>query len=170
MNEVVIVNEQDEVIGTMPKDEAHKTGVPHRIAVVYVEDGAGRFLIQIRMSGALDHSSAGHVDPGESYEDAAARELAEELGITGVELRRIGHGTSNSVGLHDGVIRTHVFDAFVCMAEPGELQADEVKGVYWADPHEVLQDMQSGASGADYAGGFRASLPLYVAYLEEKTA
>ena len=162
MDDVVVVNERDEVVGTMPKDEAHKTGAPHRIAVVYVENDAGQFLVQIRMSGALDHSAAGHVDPGESYEEAAKRELQEELGIANVALRWIGHGDTSGESSHDGGIRSHVFDVFVCAAEPGVLQEDEVRGVYWADPHDVLNDMKSGESGAVYAGGFRVSLPIYI--------
>ena len=165
--DVVVVNESDEMIGTIPLSEAHRTGVPHRIAVTYVEDGKGQFLVQIRMSGALDHSSAGHVDPGESYEEAACRELAEELGITGVTMRRIGHGVSRNEASHDGGIRTHVFDIFVCKAEPGRLQQDEVKGVYWADPEEVFTDMRTHRSGTRYTGGFIASLPIYAQWRSE---
>jgi 8-oxo-dGTP pyrophosphatase MutT (NUDIX family) len=30
---------------------------------------------------------------GESWEDSARRELAEELGVTGVDLEHVGHGT-----------------------------------------------------------------------------
>ena len=41
MSDVVVVNEKDEVIGTMPKKEAHKNGTLHRIAVVYVENTKG---------------------------------------------------------------------------------------------------------------------------------
>jgi isopentenyl-diphosphate Delta-isomerase len=162
MQKVIVVNENDEEIGTMPMSEAHKNGTPHRIAVTYVENTAGQFLVQIRMSGALDHSSAGHVDPGESYIDAAKRELGEELGITGVELTKIGHGVCRNEKSDDGGIGTHVFDVFICVAEPRQLQEDEVKGVHWADPRQVLNDMESGKSGARYAGAFRVSLPIYL--------
>jgi isopentenyl-diphosphate Delta-isomerase len=162
MEEVIVVNEKDEQIGIMSKEEAHKDGTAHRIAVTYVENGKGQFLVQIRMSGALDHSSAGHVHPGESYMDAAKRELAEELGIVGVELRKVGHGVCKKEVSHDGGVRTHVFDIFACVAEPGQLQQDEVKGVYWADPQEVLKDMQNSTTEVSYAGGFKVSLPIYL--------
>jgi isopentenyldiphosphate isomerase len=159
---VIVVNENDEEIGSMPMSEAHRNGTPHRIAITYVENTAGQFLVQIRMNGVLDHSSAGHVDPGESYIDAAKRELEEELGITDVELRKIGHGVCRDERSEDGGIGTHVFDVFTCVAEPRQLQEDEVKGVHWADAREVLNDMGSGRSGATYAGAFRVSLPIYV--------
>ena len=101
MSDVVLVNEKDEVIGTLSRAEAHKRGAPHRIAVVYVENSRGEVLVQVRMNGRLDHSSAGHVDPGEEYVDTAKRELREELGIDSVELRRVGHGVSEENDLHD---------------------------------------------------------------------
>jgi hypothetical protein len=47
-----------------------------------------------------------------------------------------------------------------------QLQEDEVKGVHWANAREVLSDMESGKSGARYAGAFRVSLPIY---LESRT-
>ena len=56
MNEVIVVNENDEIIGTMPKGEAHKNGTLHRIAVIFVENSKGDILIQHRADGFLDHS------------------------------------------------------------------------------------------------------------------
>lgn len=161
--EVVVVNEDDEIIGTMPKDEAHKNGVPHRVAFTYVENSVGQILIQIRMSGRLDHSSAGHVKVGESYEEAAIRELEEELGIRGVSLEYVGKGSSIEKLGHDGGNRFHVFQLFRCVAEPGNLQEDEVRGVYWADPKKVLEEMRaSGLDAVKFGGGFLASLPIYL--------
>jgi isopentenyl-diphosphate Delta-isomerase len=163
MDEVVVVNESDEVIGTMPKSEANKNGTPHRIAVVYVENSDGEFLVQARTDGYLDHSATGHVDPGESYEEAAKRELAEELDISGTELVRIGHA-STAGEKYPGKISSHVFDIFVCRAKPGNLQVNEVKEVYWASPEDVITDMEKDADGTKYCGGFKASLPVYIAY------
>ena len=160
----MVVTEDDEEIGTMPREEAHRNGSAHRIAVTYVENSEGQILVQIRArGGAHDHSSAGHVEPGESYLDTAVRELAQELGISDVELRKIGHGISRERS-SDGSIKTHVFDVFVCTGEPGELQASEVSGTYWADAQELMRDMSDSKSNARYAGGFRASLPIYLGW------
>jgi isopentenyldiphosphate isomerase len=161
MADVVIVNDKDEVIGTMPKDEAHKNGTPHRIAVVYLENDKGEILVQVRMSGSLDHSSAGHVDPEESYLEAAKRELKEELGVVGVELEQVGSGRSNEVYSSDEGHRVHVFQVFKCTANPVKLQEDEVQNVYWADPKKVLKEMTEDKS-LKYCGGFRESLKIYL--------
>jgi len=161
MSQVVIVNDKDEVIGTMPKSQAHKDGTPHRIAVIYVENENGEILVQVRENGFLDHSAAGHVDPGETYEHAAYRELAEELGIKNVKLKRLGHGRS-SREKYPGKIVSHVFDVFKCVAEIVEIQTDEVKDTFWAKPEDILKEMQDEKTKDKYCGAFTISLPIYL--------
>lgn len=162
MNDVVVVNEKDEVIGTMSREQSHLDGTPHRIVVVYVENSFGQILVQVRMSGDFDHSSAGHVDPGESYLEAARRELKEELGIENVELVSIGKGISKETKKDKN--RTHVFEVFLCTAEPKSLQSDEVHKVFWSDPEDILKLMQDSPNDEKYCGGFRVSLSIYLKY------
>ena len=163
MDDVVVVNENDEVIGTMLRAVAHKDGTPHRIAVIYVTNPEGKILIQVRMTGRLDHSSAGHVDPGEDYLTTAQRELSEELGMNNVELKLIGHGVSEEIVTEMGEHRVHVMEIFSCTGEPGKLQEEEVQNVYWADPKEILAEMEQNPDDKKFSGGFRTSLPIYLA-------
>lgn len=159
---VIVVNEKDEVVGTISRAEAHKNGTPHRIAVVYVGNLKGEILVQVRMTGRLDHSSAGHVDPGEEYIDTAKRELKEELGMDNIEINSVGHGVSEeNVSGVDGH-RVHVMQIFSCVGEPGELQKEEVRHVYWANPKEVLKEMIGKPTDMKFSGGFRVSLPIYL--------
>ncbi len=88
-NEILeIVDENDNVIGTATRAEIHRKGLIHRAVHIFVFNSAGEIYVQRRSAtkdkfpGVLDSSAAGHVDPGESYERAAVRELQEELGIT----------------------------------------------------------------------------------------
>lgn len=87
------VDEDDNVIGAGPKREAHEKGIFHRIARVFLFGPDGRMLIHRRawhlnsMPGRWDQSAGGHVDEGESYLVAAARETAEEIGVTGIILK-----------------------------------------------------------------------------------
>ena len=48
MNEVILVNEADEQIGTMEKMEAHRQGVLHRAFSIFVFAKDGRMLLQKR--------------------------------------------------------------------------------------------------------------------------
>jgi len=88
-----IVDENDRVIGQAPRSECHgNPSLVHRVAHVLVFDRGGRLLLQKRsrnkdiQPGRWDTSVGGHLDPGESYLEAAYREAREELGLDGVAL------------------------------------------------------------------------------------
>jgi isopentenyl-diphosphate delta-isomerase type 1 len=88
-----IVDENDRVIGQAPRSECHgNPALVHRVAHVLVFNSRGELLLQKRSAakdiqpGKWDTSVGGHLDPGESYLEAACREMREELGIEGVKL------------------------------------------------------------------------------------
>lgn len=88
-----IVDENDRVVGLAPRSRCHgDPGLVHRVAHVLVFNGAGELLLQKRAKtkdvqpGRWDTSVGGHLDPGETYLEAAYREMREELGIEGVPL------------------------------------------------------------------------------------
>jgi len=88
-NEVFpIVNEQDEVIGKISRQEAHRSPhLMHRAVGVFILNSAGEILLQKRSATKDTFPNtwalpAGHVEYGENYLDTAVRELAEELQIT----------------------------------------------------------------------------------------
>ena len=68
----------------------HRNGLWHRSAQVFLSDRDGRLLLQRRAptkdlyAELWDYSVGEHVKPGEAYEAAARRGLAEELGVRGV--------------------------------------------------------------------------------------
>ncbi|MFJ6052248.1 NUDIX domain-containing protein [Streptomyces sp. NPDC092307] len=82
------VDEQDRVLGVVVgRRQAVREGWLHRVAVTVCRDERGRILVHrrseqlSRFPGHHEVVVGGAVDVGESYEQAAARELAEELGI-----------------------------------------------------------------------------------------
>ncbi|MEU1849872.1 NUDIX domain-containing protein [Streptomyces sp. NPDC019990] len=81
------VDEQDRVLGVVDRDEAVLRGWPHRVATTVCRDPRGRVLVHrraehvSRFPGHYDWLVGGGVEAGETYEEAAARELAEELGV-----------------------------------------------------------------------------------------
>ncbi|HVE16265.1 MAG TPA: 16S rRNA (adenine(1518)-N(6)/adenine(1519)-N(6))-dimethyltransferase RsmA [Chthoniobacterales bacterium] len=87
-----IVDEHDNVIGAAPRDEAHASNLRHRAIHVQIFNAAGEVFLQRRSiwkdrsPGKWDSSTAGHVDAGETYEQAARRELMEEIAVEVGEL------------------------------------------------------------------------------------
>lgn|SRR3989338_4803974 len=159
MGNVIWVDENDNILGEVSKEKAHAEGILHRVAVTYVVNDKNEILVQERMDMAkLDHSSAGHVDVGESYLQAAERELYEELGIISTELQEVGSVPAIDGGANFSA--KHFMKVFVIKAIPGELQADEVKSVFWAKPEDVLLDMQVNPN--KYTNGFKATLKIFL--------
>ena len=82
-----VVDEHDQVIGSAPRRKVHAEKLRHRSVHAVVINGQGEVLLQKRSMkkdshpGCWDISMGGHVDAGETYEVAAARELVEELGV-----------------------------------------------------------------------------------------
>ena len=88
MQEVILVNEADEAIGSMEKMEAHEKALLHRAFSVFLFNKKGEMLLQKR-AAAKYHSPSlwtnaccSHPMPGEETKDAALRRLEEELGFT----------------------------------------------------------------------------------------
>ncbi|HEX3989392.1 MAG TPA: NUDIX domain-containing protein, partial [Verrucomicrobiae bacterium] len=82
-----IVNDQDEVIGRLPRSKVHRDGLKHRATHILVFNSRGDVFLQKRSwkkdnsPGVWDSSASGHVDSGEEYDACAVRELREELGL-----------------------------------------------------------------------------------------
>lgn len=110
------VDEQDEVLGVVDRAEAIRQGWLHRIATIVCHDEDGRFLVHrrpddsSRFPGQYNWMLGGAADVGESYEEAAARELAEELGVHAAPrfvLKFLCSGAISPywLGLHEVVIK-----------------------------------------------------------------
>ncbi|MBI5732996.1 NUDIX domain-containing protein [Candidatus Jorgensenbacteria bacterium] len=163
MDTVIWVDENDVVIGEIPRSKAHEEGLLHRIAVVYVVNERGEILVQERMSGRFDHSSAGHVDPGETYESAAKRELTEELDIKNVALKELlSASISYDTESHTGNKVRHMYRFFEYRGEPQAVNYKEMRRVFWQNPMDVWRDMQNDMDNKKYTGGFKSSLKNYL--------
>lgn len=86
-NEVILVNQKDEWLGTMEKLKAHKEGSLHRALSVFIFNNKNQLLLQQRAAGKYhsgglwSNSCCSHPAPGESSMAAAHRRLKEELGF-----------------------------------------------------------------------------------------
>ena len=111
--EVVLINSNDEAIGTMEKIQAHREGLLHRAFSVLILNDIGEMLIHQRTpekyhsGGAWSNACCGHPRPGESSQQAAERRLHEEMGFT-VPLKKLYHFTYRT-DLGNGLTE-HEFD------------------------------------------------------------
>jgi len=80
------VAKDDSVLGSIERSKAHLDQTLHRSGMIFLVRSDGKILLQRRspsstFPGCWDSSSSFHVTFGESYEQAARRELKEETGV-----------------------------------------------------------------------------------------
>jgi isopentenyl-diphosphate delta-isomerase len=87
MEQVILVDEADNEIGSMEKMEAHRKGVLHRAFSILLYNSQGQLLLQKRSkkkyhsAGLWTNTCCSHPRPEESIELAARRKLMQEMGI-----------------------------------------------------------------------------------------
>ncbi len=84
---VILVNTDDEIVGFMPKLEAHEKGILHRAFSVFILNDKKEIMLQQR-AGHKYHSPllwtntcCSHQRKGETTIDASIRRLQEEMGF-----------------------------------------------------------------------------------------
>lgn len=93
-----IVNEKDEVTGKITENEQNKVNPNQlRFINIIIQNKKGQILVPKRSSNrkifpnCYDFSVGGHVNSGETYEQAAYRELEEELNLKDVILKEVAY-------------------------------------------------------------------------------
>lgn len=81
-----VVDENDKVVDSVTRGNAHYTGQLHREVHVWMFDNSGNVIFQIRGlnredAGLLDATVGEHVEKGENYIEAAIRGAKEETGL-----------------------------------------------------------------------------------------
>ena len=82
-----VVDEANRVTGQLSRHEVHRQRLRHRAVHIFVFNRKGELFLQKRSRfkdlnpGRWDSSSAGHVNASHDYDETAARELQEELGV-----------------------------------------------------------------------------------------
>ncbi len=167
-DQVILVDERDNQIGTGAKIAVHQSGELHRAFSIFVFDTQGRLLLQRRAdhkyhsAGLWTNTCCSHPRPGESVEEAARRRLGEEMGME-CGLEEIFAFIYNA-RLENGLIE-HEYDHVLvghCDAAPSP-DPDEVGEWRWADLDELEQSI--AANPAQYTVWFRLSLPRVLDWL-----
>jgi len=137
-----LVDDHGETTGVAPRSQCHgNPALAHRAVHVFVRNREGLIFLQKRSDskdvqpGRWDTSVGGHVVPGESYEEAAAREMEEELGI---RLDDLG-GPASLVPLHTYFWRSRTETEYVRTFRvewegPFTINPDEIsEGRFWSE-------------------------------------
>jgi isopentenyl-diphosphate delta-isomerase len=140
-----VVNDKDEVIGTASHKEIYENKLPHRIVHVLIFNSKGEMLLQKRSatkSFCPNHwctAAGGHVQSSESYEEAAIRELEEELGISAPVKFMFKTKYYRSADFFKFL---EIFKA-VCEG-PFEINTDEVESVKWFSKEKLNEEIANG--------------------------
>lgn len=82
-----VVDENDKIVSKATRQECHVKGLLHRAVDIVIINSKHEILLQKRSvtkdlyKGYWAISASGHVTYGDSYEEAAKREMEEEIGI-----------------------------------------------------------------------------------------
>ena len=142
---VVIVDRENNITGSATRRQMRAERLPHRCSYILAFNPGGQLYVQKRTMikdiypGYWDPAAGGVMQTGESYEESAAREVGEELGVRGVELRPLF-----DLWFEDE--RSAVWGrAFTCVYDgPLALQAEEVDFVEMMTPDDVLRRAAAG--------------------------
>lgn len=82
MEELDYYDEEGNYLGVATRDVVHRDGLWHKTVQNWLYTKDGKVLFQIRKdNGKFYTTASGHVDKGESIEEAFAREIKEEIGL-----------------------------------------------------------------------------------------
>ena len=146
---VVLVTENDEVLGLMEKQQAHINGLLHRAFSVFLFNSKGEMLLQKRATekyhspNQWTNACCSHPRANETYEEAAKRRLKEELGIEAMELTPKFHFINKAdVG---GNLWEHELDHVFTGTYNGDfsLNEEEVSEIRYITMQALDQEMES---------------------------
>jgi isopentenyl-diphosphate delta-isomerase len=143
--QVILVDDQDRVLGSAGKLDAHRDGRLHRAFSILVFDPRGRLLLQRRAATKYhfatlwSNTCCGHPRPGEATAAAARRRLDEELGLRSPLAERtqlIYRAEDQTSGLIEHELLHVFFGTFVGEPDPNP---SEVGAWRWMSVPRVQQ-------------------------------
>jgi len=150
-NLVILVDENDRVVGHKDKLLAHQEGLLHRAFSVFIVreyQGETQFLMQQRAAskyhGALlwSNSCCSHPQPNEDLTTSALNRVVEELGVELKSLTWLGSHTYKAV-MPNQLIE-HEFDhLFIAHENPAIdcFNRDEVADLRWQTAEDIEQQL-----------------------------
>lgn len=124
----------------------------HTVAGVMIKNGERYLLVQEKLEKAYGQWNwpAGHVDPGETVEQAAIREVKEEVGLDVVLGRKLGEWYNGEAE------RTRIL--FLAESYSGDvvIRPSEILGAAWLDKSQI-EALRDSIRSADWIADFVGS-------------
>lgn len=170
IEKVILVDENDNQVGVMPKLEAHQKGLLHRAFSVFIFNSKYELLLQKRASskyhsgGLWTNTCCSHPREGEEILDAAKRRLIEEMGID-TSLRKV-HDFIYKAEL-DNNLTEHEFDHvfYGIYNEDPIINKDEADDFKWIDMDSLNEDIKT--NGNNYTIWFKIAFEYFYNYLKK---
>ena len=170
IEKVILVDENDNQVGVMPKLEAHQKGLLHRAFSVFIFNSKYELLLQKRASskyhsgGLWTNTCCSHPREGEEILDAAKRRLIEEMGID-TSLRKV-HDFIYKAEL-DNDLTEHEFDNvfYGIYNEDPIINEDEADDFKWIDMDSLNEDIKT--NGNNYTIWFKIAFEYFYNYLKK---
>ena len=139
LDQVVLLDERDQPIGSAPRATVHGTDTPRHLAFsCYLFDDRGRVLLtrraltKVAWPGVWTNSCCGHPRPGEASEDAVRRRLALELGAIVTDLELVLSDFGYRAVDASGVVENEFCPVWLArMSGPLQPDPDEVAEIAW---------------------------------------
>jgi len=169
--QVILINERDEPIGSMDKMEVHRKALLHRAFSVFIFNTKGEMLLQQRSlgkyhSGGLwTNACCSHPCPGEDNLMAASRRLREEMGFT-TSLSKIFDFTYKSE--FDNGLTEFEFDHVFIGEYDGIIKPDtnEVKDHCFKKMDDIRESLESHP--LKYTAWFHIAFPMLEKWLSKR--
>ena len=144
--QVVLVDEHDNEVGTMEKIEAHEKALLHRAFSIFVFNDAGQMMLQKRAlskyhsPGLWTNTCCSHPRPKESLEEATRRRIVEEMGFE-CEMHEVFSFIYKAA--FDRGLTEHELDHVFMGLHNGDplINPDEVEEWKWIDIDDLLKDI-----------------------------
>jgi isopentenyl-diphosphate delta-isomerase len=156
--QVILVDEQDNPLGLMPKMEAHEKAVLHRAFSVFIFNDKGELMLQQRAADKYHspllwtNTCCSHQRDGETSLEAGKRRLQEEMGFT-TELEEVFWFVYKAP--FDNGLTEHELDHVMVGTFNGEpaINREEVEAYKWMTLEAVKEDME--ANPDEYTAWFK---------------
>ncbi|HCC95749.1 MULTISPECIES: isopentenyl-diphosphate Delta-isomerase [unclassified Empedobacter] len=167
---VVLVDQDDQKLGLMEKQQAHVAGLLHRAFSVFVFNSKGELMIQQRAASKYHsptlwtNTCCSHPRDNETYEQAAHRRLEEEMGFD-CELE-YKFNFIYKAHLENDLIEHELDHVFIgTFDNEPKLNPDEVMAYRWVELDDLKKDMEKNPQ--NYTAWFKIIFEHYVSYIEE---